>query len=126
MSFTLKLDFLSNDLKIKKRKFQKISGSEEVSQRIRVTLWHHQGEYFLNREGGIDWTVFLGKNFSRSLLINTVSDVVSSVPGVNVIDFIGFSKTSRRISLSIDCRVQKGLNEVSDGIVTINGISVGE
>lgn len=127
MAYSLKLDHFSHDLMIKKGSLQLVSGSDEVRQRIKVSLWHHKGEYFLNPESGMSWySEILGFKPSNATLVNIIRDATLEVPGVLNVDNISLNRVGRSVSISIICRVQKGLYEISDGVIAINGMSIGE
>ena len=56
MAYTLELDYFTNDLKIDSSgHFRRISGGQEVCQRVRIALQHQFSEYFLNRLGGVPY-----------------------------------------------------------------------
>lgn len=126
MAYSLKLDHFSHDLKIKKGRLQLVSGSDEVRQRIKISLWHHKGEYFFNPRGGIGWySEILGSKMADSTLVNIIRSAVLDVPGVYGVDSISLTRAGRHMSLSITCHVEKGLNETNQGVIMINGMSIG-
>ena len=90
MPYTLKLDYFSNDLRINSSgHFERISGEEEICQRVRIALRHEFSEYFLNRLSGIpyygsnqDRTNILGNKENNQFFCNLLRKKISAVPGV--------------------------------------------
>ena len=94
-------------------KFAKVSGANEVLQRISVALNHFWQEYFLNVNAGLPWyndpALMLGaKDVSMSKLL--IQAVVLGVPGV--ISLVSMqlagpnAANKRRMSLSMVVEVQ--------------------
>lgn len=127
MSFTLKLDVFSHDLSINKSgKFLRVSGSDEVRQRVKIALYHYQKEYFLNIPNGVPWhDGLLGLKGDKNTLSNTIRKKILQVPGViRIAEFrLNYNSASRSCSPYAKIVVQKGENEGSD-LLTIDGLYV--
>ena len=115
MSYTLRLDYFSNDLKINSSgHFERIQDEEEVCQRIRVALQHEFGEYFLNRLGGVpcylqdeEGIKVLGSKNSSQLICNLLRKKILAVPGVLEVRNPSITKMGRKYYFSCKVSVQK-------------------
>lgn len=126
MSFTMKLDTFSHDIHIKDGKFVRIKGSDEVRQRIKVALWHHFDEYFLNRPGGLPWySKILGSKMNETTLQNLIRNKVQQVPGVIQVLSIAVTRKIRDYIVSIACIVRSGPGETQTSTINISGITIG-
>lgn len=127
MSFTLKLDPLTHDLNIGDNgKFKIVSGSDEVRQRVKVALYHYQGEYFLNTPNGVPWhDGLLGLKGNKNTLSNTIRKKILEVPGViRIIEFrLTYDSASRSYSPYAKIVVARSDDEGSD-LLTIDGLYV--
>ena len=122
MAWTLKLDELTHDLTLgSDGKFPLVSGADEVRQRIKVTLWHHQGEYFLNTGDGVPWhdNILGSKNRDGEVSLLLRREILS-VPGVVSLDSFGLNKDfiDRRYNFQAACTVQGGNDGGSE--ITLN------
>lgn len=126
MSYSLKLDAFSHDLKIVDGHFVRIQGADEVRQRIKVALYHHHNEYFLNRPGGIPWySRILGSKMKETQIINLIREKTQRIPGVIQIMDILLTRSGRDYLVEIKALVQKGPADTQGGLMTVSGISVG-
>ena len=126
MPYTLKLDALSHDLKIGNGRLLRIAGSDEVRQRVKVALWHELGEYFIYVNHGIPWhSEILGGKLDNNSVLNIVRNAILDVPGVRKIISLSMSRSGRNYSISAQIEVERGKNEIGDGIISINGIIAG-
>lgn len=126
MSWTLKLDSFTNDLKISGGKFLTVSGSDEVRQRVKVALKHYKEEYFLNVLNGVPWySKILGTKGSYSYLSNLLRREILKVPGViRIMTFdLKYNGSSRSYSVSTQILVQRGSGEAGD-TTTVDGIYI--
>lgn len=125
MSYSLKLDLLTHDIKIKNGHFVRVNGADEVRQRIKVALWHQFGEYFLNRESGVPYyDEILGSKMNQNILLNTIRQKVQIVPGVIQVLDIQVRRNVRNYLLDLKVLVRRGPNETSSSI-TLQGIELG-
>lgn len=126
MSYSLRLDAFSHDLKISGGHFVRVQGADEVRQRIKVALYHHHNEYFLNRPGGIPWySRILGSKMKETQIINLIREKTQRIPGVIQIMDISLTRSGRDYMVEIKALVQKGPADTQGGLITVSGISVG-
>lgn len=96
MTMSLALDPITHDLKILPgaRGIQYVAGADETIQRIKVTLLHFYGEYFLNILNGVPWFELIlgGKDYRLAEAI--LRQAVLKVPGV-----VSLLKLDARFSL---------------------------
>jgi hypothetical protein len=107
MSYTFALDSLTtNDMRIVGGKLLRVSGSQEVSQRVLVSLLHFYGEYFLNVPGGVPWYELIlgGKDVKLAEML--LRQAVLNVPGVNGIVSFTTSYVKRNLSVTMLLEVQ--------------------
>lgn len=125
MSYTLKLDPFTHDLTINSSgAINRIAGAEEVRQRVKVALYHHWQEYFLNVPNGVPWyDELLGLKGGRATLSNSIRKKILETPGViRIIDFsLNYNATTREYSPTALILVQKNSSEGTD-YITIDGI----
>lgn len=104
MSWSLQLDAFSHDLRIKNGKIISVFGEDEVLQRIKISLWHYLGEYFLAPQNGIPWyTEILGKRISEATLTNLLKDEILKVPGV--LRVVSLYVNRRMRDYIVECKV---------------------
>ena len=126
MSFTLKLDNLTNDLIIKDGKFVIVSGSDQVVQRIKIALGHYFAEYFLNTNKGVPWyEEILGAKGGSSTISSILRKVILDVPGVlRIASFSVINDSAKReYSVFSEVIVAVGPNEESTASVVIDGLN---
>ncbi|MDD5417248.1 MAG: hypothetical protein PHU12_04740 [Candidatus Aenigmarchaeota archaeon] len=126
MSWTLKLDPISHDLKISGGRFTTTYGAEEVRQRVKIALYHYFGEYFLNVNKGVPWhTGILGAKNGRNVLSNIIRKKILEVPGViRIMDFsLTYSVSTRSYSLRTTIMTTKNSSDLTD-YLTVDGIYV--
>lgn len=125
MSFTLKLDPFTHDLSINSSgTFNRISGAEEVRQRIKIAIYHEQEEYFLNVPNGVPWySKLLGLKGGREILSNAIRKKILETPGVIRIlsFFLSYKPGTRLYSPIASVLVEKNSFEETD-YITIDGI----
>ena len=131
MSYTLKLDHFEHDIRIVDGKFERISGANEVCQRVKVALWHYLGEYFLNRESGIpyyskrnDAQGILGSKMSQQTVYNIFRSKILAVPGVLRVKNANITKIGRNYYYSCSIVVAPGADGTNEEM-TIQNISIG-
>lgn len=132
MAYTLKLDTFSHDLTIKNGKFVRVNGADEVRQRIKVALWHHYNEYFLNRGNGLPYydygaghTHIMGSKLSQQTLHNMLRNKILSVPGVLRLVDSEITRLGRQYLYSCKVAVQKGPGDPKGDTIWIQGLSIG-
>lgn len=127
MTWTLKLDSRKRDLIINSDgKFERITGSNEVVQRIDVALNHYIEEYFINIPNGVPWyEEILGAKGGSSKISNILRTKILSVPGVvQIVSFrVNYNGVTRAYTVSSSVLVESGPGEPNE-LVTINGIDV--
>ena len=126
MSFTLELNSITNDLVINNGKFKKISGADEVRQRVRVALKHYKEEYFLNVLNGLPWyKQMLGMKGSHTYLSNVIRKKILEVPGVvRILEFnLTYNGATREYTPYAKIVVERGAGDQID-YLTIDGIYV--
>lgn len=121
MTTTWKLT--NNDLTITDGKIDMISGADEVSQRIRVTLNHEYGEYFLNIPGGTPWySAILGSKDKDTVLL-ILRKIILDVPGVISVLDVQLTQSGRDVSISARAEVQDG-NKTSSVFANVFGQTI--
>ena len=106
--FSLFLSPSKHDLMItSKGKIQKISGAQEVRQRVIVTLRHQWEEYFLNVISGIPWYALLLGTKDLVLVENWVRQTILDVPGViSIIDITVMYSTSEKNKVLLNSDIE--------------------
>lgn len=107
MSFTFALG-ANNDLSIVGGKLVRVSGADEVKQRILVTLRHFYGEYFLNLPGGVPWYEMILGGKDRAAAEAVLRQIILSVPGVLGMVRFSSSLIGRALSIAVTVEVQAG------------------
>lgn len=132
MAYTLKLDTFSHDLTIKNGHLVRVSGADEVRQRIKIALWHYFNEYFLNRPNGLPYyqqknagISILGSKMSRQTIYNIIREKILSIPGVLAIKNAQITKSGRDYYYSCSVTVQRGPADGGIQDITIQNISIG-
>jgi hypothetical protein len=125
MSWELQLSAIDHDLVIRDGTFRLVNGAQEVAQRVKVSLLHWRGEYFLNRLNGVPWKSILGSKMSDSSLSNILRQKILLVPGVLRIVEFSLSKVNRSYSVDVSIYVQKGPGDTSGEMITLQNISIG-
>ena len=123
MSMTFALG-TNGDLSIVGGKLRRVTGADEVRQRILVTLRHFYGEYFLNLPGGVPWyELILGSKDTRTAE-SVLRMIIQSVPGVTQIISFSASKVSRDMSISATVEVQSGSSSTVTNFTFDNGLII--
>ena len=104
MTMTFKIDPERNDLVITAGKLTKVSSADEVVQRIRTTLQHHWGEYFLNIPGGVPWYDLILGGKDIKMYETIIRKIVLDVPGV--VSLVSFSTSFKNRHLDIYMSVE--------------------
>lgn len=126
MSFTLKLNPITNDLEIKDGKFVYVKGAEEVRQRVSVALQHYKYEYFLDVTKGVPYyDAMLGTKSTKDVMSKILRQVIFNVPGVkSIISFSSnYNFTTRTYAPVANITAQRNSTDPIDYIV-VNGIFV--
>lgn len=103
MSFAFYLDPSNHDIRIENGRIRIVHGAAEVAQRIKVALWHYQGEYFLDVEDGTPWyEQILGNKNNADQVGLILRRRILGVPGVVRIEQFNliFDPTGRDFSVS--------------------------
>lgn len=105
-TMTLALGSASNDLVLNKHGQQYVHGPDEVGQRVKVTLNHFYGEYFLNLPGGVPWyeVILGGKNVP--LAETLIRQAILSTPGV--ISILSFKMSFEQRQLKVEVVIYAG------------------
>jgi len=106
MSYTFDLDSASWDLVINNNSLQRISGADEVRQRICIALRHILGEYFLNVDHGVPYQQILGSKFGEDTVLILIRNEIMEVPGVLSINKISVNLDKRHIFIQANVLVQ--------------------
>jgi hypothetical protein len=93
MSFTWSVS-QSWDLAISGGSLAKVSGTDEVKQRILITLWHYWQEYFLNVPGGVPWYQLILGSKNQKIVESILRSVILGVPGVVSIFRLNIQRSS--------------------------------
>ena len=104
MTMTFKIDPERNDLVITAGKLTKVTSADEVVQRIRTTLQHHWGEYFLNIPGGVPWYDLILGGKDVKMYETIIRKIVLDVPGV--VSLVSFSTSFKNRHLDIYMSVE--------------------
>ena len=116
MTWTLRLDQFSHDARIVDGKFQRVRGSDEVRQRVKVAIWHYIREYFLNVPDGVPWyEQILGRKSGTDLVSQLLRRRILQTPGViRIVDFfVDFNTTTRTFEVESEIEVTPGPGELS-------------
>ena len=116
MSWTLTLDQFTHDLRITDGAFERIRGSDEVRQRIKVLLWHYFQEYFLNIPDGTPWYEdILGRTADAGVVDSILRQRILSTPGVLRINSLqlNYDGATRRMTPTVSVNVVSGPGEFS-------------
>ena len=128
MSWTYKLNTNTNDMIINAQgKLERVNGSDEVVQRVRVALRHYFAEYFINVTAGIPWyEEILGATGNSSKISNIIRNQILSVPGVTkIVEFsVNYNSITRAYIVTASITVQSGPDEADLDFVIIDGIPV--
>jgi len=106
-----------------------ISGLRRVAQELKIRLLTHLGEYFLDTRFGLDWTDWLSRKASSSLLREievTISREILATSGVTRIAervTATFEVATRTIRIGFSCYA----SEEDEGVIvgTIEGVHPG-
>lgn len=104
MTMTFKIDPDRNDLLISSGKLTKVTSADEVVQRIRTTLQHHWGEYFLNIPGGVPWYDLILGGKDVKMYETIIRKIVLDVPGV--VSLVSFSTSFKNRHIDIYMSVE--------------------
>ena len=125
MSFTLAA--INGDLVISGGSLRRVSGADEVRQRILVTLQHERGEWFLNPEGGVPWEEeVLGTKNNVEAATLLVRDAIDQVPGVERVRdvVVTFDTSPRRLNIRAECEVRRGANDPAEAVTIETAIGL--
>lgn len=67
------------DMVIKSNKIELVTDKEELMQKIRLIIGTNIGEWFLDKEEGIDFRSVLGKNPNKDLIQNNIQSALIQV-----------------------------------------------
>ncbi len=118
MAYTLYLDKIKHDLVIENGTFKMVSGEDEIIQRVKIALWHHLGEFFLNTADGTPWhEEILGRRSNAGVASSIIRSRILSVDGVTGIrDFkVSFDSFTREYTVISDINVR-----TQAGVTTVN------
>ena len=116
MAWELKLNSLTHDLTISNGRFLQVNGSDEIAQRVKVALWHHFGEYFLNKTAGVPWyDAILGRLHNKDIVNQIIRRQILLVAGViRIIEFnANLGGVSGDYSIQASIEVEKGVGETT-------------
>lgn len=116
MTWTLRLDQFSHDLRIVNGKMVRVRGSDEVRQRVKVAIWHYIREYFLNVPDGVPWyESILGRKSGTDIVAQILRRRILQTPGViRIVDFfVDFDTITRTFEVESQIEVQPGPGELS-------------
>lgn len=109
MSMTFALNPLNHDMFIRRGKLFKITGAQEVRQRIIISLLHEWEEYFLNMPAGLPWYQFMLGSKDLKTVEALIRDNILKVPGVLSINRFIMKYSARQLTFDMLVLVQ-GLN----------------
>ena len=105
-----------NDLAIIDGSLKKVTGAEEIAQKIKQVLLASEGDWFLDLEQGLPFfqTIFL-KATSVSAIESIYLDAIGSVPGViDIVSFrLDYDPSTREASITFKVNT-------SDGVLDFN------
>jgi hypothetical protein len=104
------VDNIKNDLVIIGGVVQMVSGTDQIKQAIRLKLLTFSGEWFLDLSYGVPWyTRVLGKRFSAGQIQMTVSDAISTIPGVkSIVDIVAVKQGERSALVTVQVLTNVG------------------
>lgn len=106
MSMTFALNPLNHDMFVKNGKLFKITGAQEVRQRIIISLLHEWEEYFLNMPAGLPWYQFILGSKDIRTVEALIRDNILNVPGVISINRLEMKYAARQLSFELVVLVQ--------------------
>ena len=127
MSWNLQLDSARHDLVISNGSFARVTGSNEVTQRVKVALWHYQGEYFLDTTQGVPYYQdILGAKTSASVLGVILRRQILLVPNVLRVSAFSINYNNATRQADFDCviEVARGPNEPSQIVNIRDGVQL--
>lgn len=106
MTMTFRLTDASHDLTIVGGSLAKVTGAEEVRQRVLVALFHEWQEYFMNELSGVPWQeIILGSKDLR--IIETILRwAILQVPGVVSILVLESTFAARQLQIYATIEVE--------------------
>lgn len=113
-----KLD-LNGDLVIEQGQLPLISGTDELLQKIRQVLGTNQGEWLLNPQEGIDFSVLLSRKPNSDLVRDTIKNALLQVdPELELLQFnSSYDTHARRLAVAFKFRDASGaVREVSTNV----------
>lgn len=107
----------NGDIAIKNHDIQFVSGAELTAQKARLILSTNKGEWILNADEGIDFSVMLVKNPNKDAILDTVRDGLRQIDETFRITEYEYKTVERHLILTF-----KAINDNEEEI----NLSVGE
>lgn len=113
----LALDPDTGDLALTGGRLQTVTGAAEVTQRLRLALGVHTGEWLLDTSFGVDWLgKVLGKGRSKPRVDAEIKRAILATPGVTRLTAYTSTITGR--SLAVNFTVATAADELLDATIT--------
>ncbi|ANS73712.1 hypothetical protein AWM70_03260 [Paenibacillus yonginensis] len=71
--------------------FEIISGQEELAQCCRIVLGTKTGEWFLNPDSGLDYSLFLGKDINETQMNDALSTALLQEERITSVESVSLS-----------------------------------
>ena len=117
MSLTMKLSPLTHDLVIRDGKITTISGDSEILQRLKISILHFKGEYFLNKRSGVDYPNLLGTK-KEVLLRTQIMAEAQKCPGIVSVKDIQLNRTGRSYYMDLTVLIRSSNGDYSEQKIT--------
>lgn len=98
-----------------------IDGDDELLQSLRIGLNTNRGEWFLNPDLGIDFSLYVGKNPNEEEMRSDLSDGILQESRVDSVDEITFERDLSSRQQTISFKATKKTGEV----ITMEGVDIG-
>lgn len=106
----------SGDIVFDNGKLEVVTGRENLKQRVKNSVAHYKGDWFLSPALGIDWFSFFGKkNVSEREVKTALEENLAEDPEITKIESIEITKNNaeRKVLLKIRVDSKYGKTEVS-------------
>ena len=98
-------------------RFKMVEGDDAILQGIWMNLTTNLGEYFLNREKGLDRYAILGEKYNEERTIQLVTDSILQHDLVEMVEDITIEKVGRKLNVKFVAR--KVDDSVLEGVALV-------
>ena len=119
--YTLKLDSDTNDLMFDgQNNLSLVSDENEENQSLRAILSTNKGEWFLNSDIGIDYTLLQVKNPDLDLIKQEIYSAIMQEGRVSSVDSleVSFDSSKRKLSISFSATMVSGNIIIANEVIS--------